>query len=111
MDFVASEIFLHFSRLLDREVELITLSKQIPLACASSAIDALRDAQNIGTVHKMKIDSGIITPLIILLTFYYLCYPNKSHSSIVNYNSNHYNTILWIFFVSVELNFNQVSEL
>ena len=53
MDFVATEIFLHFSRALGREVEFVILSEQIPLARASSAIDALRDAQKMCAVTKV----------------------------------------------------------
>ena len=39
--------------MLGREVEFVILSKQIPLACASSAIDALRDAQKMCAVTKV----------------------------------------------------------
>ena len=46
-------IFLHFSHALGREVEFVILSEQIPLARASSAIDALRDAQKMCAVTKV----------------------------------------------------------
>ena len=45
--------FLHFSHALGREVEFVILSEQIPLARASSAIDALRDAQKMCAVTKV----------------------------------------------------------
>ena len=44
---------MHFSRALGREVEFVILSEQIPLARASSAIDALRDAQKMCAVTKV----------------------------------------------------------
>ena len=47
------KFFLHFSRALGREVEIVILSKQIPLARASSAIDALLDAQKMCAVTKL----------------------------------------------------------
>ena len=43
----------NFSRALGREVEFVILSEQIPLARASSAIDALRDAQKMCAVTKV----------------------------------------------------------
>ena len=44
---------MHFSRALGREVEFVILSEQIPLARASSAIDALRDVQKMCAVTKV----------------------------------------------------------
>ena len=47
------KIFLHFSHTLGREVKLVILREQIPLARASSVIDALCDAQNMCAVTKV----------------------------------------------------------
>ena len=44
---------MHFSRAVGREFEFVILSEQIPLARASSAIDALRDAQKMCAVTKV----------------------------------------------------------
>ena len=44
---------MHFSHALGREVEFVILSEQIPLARASCAIDALRDAQKMCAVTKV----------------------------------------------------------
>ena len=59
----STEIFLHFSRALGREVEFVIISEQIPLVRASSAIDALRDAQKMCAVTKVGTVLNIITIL------------------------------------------------
>ena len=52
LDIVAAEFFFPFCRAVGRVVEFVILSEQIPHARASSAMDALRDTQNMCAVTK-----------------------------------------------------------